>query len=622
MATKLKKIVRKKSVKVALFSFIVLIFVLVGLRITTVLVNSKWYYDPTKSKEQIALEQSISEIMKDILVEVKTGVKTERLEKSEDFIYYLQIDSGKEIKEFSNTNMRIPNAFMSESDYYVYYDSHGGSGHNIYIPSDIVWELEQNSVKSNFEFYFAFTSEYTEAARQEEGEIAEKRENIFAEILVMMLFACFLSAIALLLLILGTGKTETGEPEISVIDSWYNEVKIGIIVVVISIGLSGFFDTIRFTVFGSEILKSTFILLQIQTAILISVVVTICGILFLSIVRNIKNRSFFSNTIVGRGYQILKKYTASVFKMRNDVYDSETDKAYNEFQVFVIIEFIIIGGTLFFTGIRSIVFLLGVVLAILVLYFYCLRFKQILKRIEAETEKSLADQLKSEKLKVELITNVSHDLKTPLTAIISYIDLLSKEDLSETAREYTEILNDKSHVLKHIVADVFDIAKATSGSLELSEEKVDIVRLVEQTLAEMNAQIEKSDLKVETSLSQQPSFALIDGAKIYRVLQNVLDNALQYGQKGTRVFVHVENQDDSIIIMIKNTANYEMTFTAEEIVQRFTRGDESRTTEGSGLGLAIAKSFTEANGGTFQVYIDGDQYKVEIVIPKIKRGIQ
>ena len=621
MVTKLKKIVRKKSVKVGLFSFIVLTFVLVGLRITTVISESNFDYNIVMSQEKIALDQSSSEIMKDILAEVQTGIKTKRLEKSEDFIYYLRIDSGKQIKEFSNTDMRIREAFVNESGYYAYYDSNGGSGQNTYIPSDIMWEIEQNSVENNFEFYFAFTSEYTEAARQEKNEMIRKQNDTFEELISILLFACLLSVLPLILLIFGAGKTEAGDPEISGIDSWSNEVKIGLIVAIIITGITGYITNIQYLLYA-ELLKSVFIVLQIQVAILISVAVTICGLLFLSIVRNIKSGSFFSNTIVGRGYQILKKYTASVFKMKNDIYDSETDKAYNEFQVFVIMEFIIIGGTIFFTGIGSVVFLLGIVLALFVLYFYCLRFKQILKRIEAETEKSLADQLKSEKLKVELITNVSHDLKTPLTAIISYIDLLSKEDLSETAKEYTEILGDKSHVLKHIVADVFDVAKATSGSLELSEEKVDIVRLVEQTLAEMNAQIEKSGLKVETSLSQQPSFALIDGAKIYRVLQNVLDNALQYGQKGTRVFVHVENQDNSVMIMIKNTANYEMTFTAEEIVQRFTRGDESRTTEGSGLGLAIAKSFTEANGGTFQVYIDGDQYKVEIVIPKIKIEIQ
>jgi signal transduction histidine kinase len=224
--------------------------------------------------------------------------------------------------------------------------------------------------------------------------------------------------------------------------------------------------------------------------------------------------------------------------------------------------------------------------------------------------------MKSERMKVALITNVSHDLKTPLTSIISYVDLLSKEEnLTDSARDYVKILSEKSSRLSNMVSDLFDLAKSTSGNMPLDIESIDMKKLIEQTLADMEDKVEKSGLLMKVVLPEKPLFILADGKKLYRVFQNVIDNALKYSFKGTRVYITLEKRNGHAIAAIKNTAGYEMDFTADEILQRFNRGDKSRTTEGSGLGLSIAESFTQVCGGTLRVDIDGDLFKVTISFP-------
>ena len=228
-------------------------------------------------------------------------------------------------------------------------------------------------------------------------------------------------------------------------------------------------------------------------------------------------------------------------------------------------------------------------------------------------QKSVEKQMQSERMKVELVTNVSHDLKTPLTSIISYVELLSKvEDLPPEARDYVAILAQKSDRLKSLVYDLFELAKSTSGSMEMQCEALDFHRLVEQTLAEMQERIDQSGLGLRVSLAEPPVTIWADGRKMYRVLQNIIDNALKYSLAGTRIYVDLTAQHGVALLTIKNTSGYEMDFSAEEITERFVRGDKARTAEGSGLGLSIAQSFTQACGGRLSVAIDGDQFKVFI----------
>ena len=227
---------------------------------------------------------------------------------------------------------------------------------------------------------------------------------------------------------------------------------------------------------------------------------------------------------------------------------------------------------------------------------------------------ALQNEVRAERMKSELITNVSHDLKTPLTSILSYSDLLSQLELTpEEANDYAKIIHQKSLRLKNLTSDLFDISKVQSGVEQMVCERLDAVTLVRQALAEQEAQNSGLVLKVTLPERELPIWA--DGRKMSRVLENLIGNCVKYAMKGTRVFVSLDERDGKAIFEVKNTANYEMDFAADEITERFVRGDAARSTEGSGLGLAIAKSYTEACGGMFEVEVDGDQFKVRISFP-------
>ena len=227
---------------------------------------------------------------------------------------------------------------------------------------------------------------------------------------------------------------------------------------------------------------------------------------------------------------------------------------------------------------------------------------------------ALQNEVRAERMKSELITNVSHDLKTPLTSILSYSDLLSQLELTpEEANDYAKIIHQKSLRLKNLTSDLFDISKVQSGVEQMVCERLDAVTLVRQALAEQEAQNSGLVLKVTLPERELPIWA--DGRKMSRVLENLIGNCVKYAMKGTRVFVSLDERDGKAVFEVKNTANYEMDFAADEITERFVRGDAARSTEGSGLGLAIAKSYTEACGGTFEVEVDGDQFKVRISFP-------
>ena len=236
-----------------------------------------------------------------------------------------------------------------------------------------------------------------------------------------------------------------------------------------------------------------------------------------------------------------------------------------------------------------------------------------LNQIQEGINKAIDRRIRSERMKVELITNVSHDLKTPLTSIISYVDLLSKEeDLPDHVEDYVKILRQKSDRLKVVIQDLFDVSKATSGDLDIEAERLDMGKLIRQTLADLDEQILESGLEVKVSIPEEPLFIISDGKKLYRVFQNLVTNALKYSLTGSRIYIELQSTNHKAAVVIKNTANYEMNFKEDEIMERFARGDKARSTEGSGLGLAIAQSFTQACGGSFGVKIDGDLFKAKL----------
>lgn len=222
------------------------------------------------------------------------------------------------------------------------------------------------------------------------------------------------------------------------------------------------------------------------------------------------------------------------------------------------------------------------------------------------------EQMKSERMKVELIANVSHDIKTPLTSIISYVQFLKEEkELPEHVQDYVKILDEKSQRLKNMVQDVFAVSKAASGELPMHMEELDFGKLLRQTLADMEEQIENSKVTFRTEIPEEPVLIVADGQRMYRVFQNLFQNAIQYSLDGSRVFVTLQTDGCLAVASVKNTSSQELE-KDKDFTERFTRGDQSRTDGGSGLGLSIAQSFTEACGGSFSWETNADLFVVTV----------
>jgi len=221
-------------------------------------------------------------------------------------------------------------------------------------------------------------------------------------------------------------------------------------------------------------------------------------------------------------------------------------------------------------------------------------------------------RLKSERLKTELIINVSHDIRTPLTSLITYADLLKNEETdNKNIKKYAEVISQKSERLKVLTDDLFESAKAASGNITVNLENVDINALLIQALAEFDDKIKESSLEFKLSIpGDDPLTALADGRLLWRVIENLMSNTLKYSLENSRVYINVTEDDDSIFIEIKNISKAELNIPEDEVTERFKRGDLSRNSEGSGLGLGIASSLMQCQGGEISVKIDGDLFKV------------
>lgn len=338
------------------------------------------------------------------------------------------------------------------------------------------------------------------------------------------------------------------------------------------------------------------------------------GFYYVSTVKQIKSGTFIKKSVWFRilfnSYDLIK----SLFDGRAFSKNGLTKSLFQRQLIFIVASFFMV----FFTFILLMappLLLIPPILECMIIYWFVKGNRETYAAIDKGFNDSLEDQMKAERMKIQLVTNVSHDLKTPLTSIIGYVDLLSKEALEEPAREYVTVLAEKSDRLKHIVSDLFDLAKSTTGNIQIDLEDLDLKRLIEQTLGDLSDEIEKSGLDFKVHLPDEPVMIHSDGKKLYRVFINLLDNALKYALHGTRVYVTMEVVAEQVVVAIKNIAGYEMTFTEEEVRQRFTRGDSARTSEGSGLGLSIAESFTYVCGGNFKLVIDGDLFKVAVSLP-------
>ncbi|TQS74241.1 HAMP domain-containing histidine kinase [Ornithinibacillus gellani] len=225
-------------------------------------------------------------------------------------------------------------------------------------------------------------------------------------------------------------------------------------------------------------------------------------------------------------------------------------------------------------------------------------------------------ELKSERLKTELITNVSHDIRTPLTSIITYVDLLKQETDPEKMKGYIEILDQKSKRLKYLTDDLFEAAKATSGNIPVALEQIDLASLVTQGLGEVSEKMAEKHLEFRFQPPKQKIFIKADGKLLWRSIENVLSNIYKYALEGSRVYIEITEVEKDVLLTFKNISAYELNISADELMERFKRGDESRTSQGSGLGLSIARSLIDMQRGRFMIDIDGDLFKSMIYMPK------
>ena len=226
------------------------------------------------------------------------------------------------------------------------------------------------------------------------------------------------------------------------------------------------------------------------------------------------------------------------------------------------------------------------------------------------------NQLKSERMKTELITNVSHDIKTPLTSIINYVDLLEKPHTPEEESAYVEVLSRQSHRLKKLIDDLMEMSKASTGNIQVEIGEIDAVEAVTQALGEFADKLTTAGLTPVFHQSEENIMLLADGRLLWRAMSNVLSNAVKYAMPGTRLYVDVSAAGDKALISFKNISGAQLNISAEELMERFVRGDSSRNTEGSGLGLNIAKSLMELQKGQLQLLVDGDLFKVTLVFPR------
>ncbi|MEQ3340049.1 sensor histidine kinase [Clostridium butyricum] len=238
--------------------------------------------------------------------------------------------------------------------------------------------------------------------------------------------------------------------------------------------------------------------------------------------------------------------------------------------------------------------------------------------IKAGYKEILEEGVRSEKLKTELISNVSHDLKTPLTSIINYVNIIKSKDITEEERsDYIEILEKKSLKLKALIEDLFEMSKINSGKLKLNKELIDILSLVHQGVGEYSSLYEEKDITFKVTCEEDAIYMALDGKMISRAIENLIINSLKYSLENTRVYIEIEKNEGYVTISMKNIANYEMDFSEEEMFERFARGDKSRNSkiEGSGLGLAITKSIVEIHGGIIKIRREGDMFKIYVKLP-------
>lgn len=481
-----------------------------------------------------------------------------------------------------------------------------------------------------------------EAYVNECKEVWDRQSAIVKKTFVTLLVCAVISLLLLVYLLCVCGKNKDGEHHSMWVDNIWIEMHLAFIVGIAGgLVVSCFLLVDKFAVEGFS-----YNLLNIIVAFSAVIASSVVLMSLLSIVRNIKCKRFVESSIIIR---VVRWIFKKIIKYRNLIFKTLSKKSGILLITMLLVYTVIIGVSAIGAEHSPIWLAIGIILFGLASFIIAFRMRDLdeikkgvsevrkgnvaykIPELKSEDMKVLANNIndiakgldesvsakvKAERLKTELITNVSHDLKTPITSIINYIELLSKiDDLPEEAKDYISVVAKKSERLKNLTQDLFDISKVQSGNEAVVLEKINVALLINQSLGENDREIQNSGLPFCVDASKE-LYISADGRKISRVISNLISNILKYTMKNTRVFITAFERDAEVIIEFKNIASYPMNFAGDEIVGRFVRGDESRTADGNGLGLAIAKSYTEICNGKFEVIIDGDMFKVILIFKK------
>lgn len=449
------------------------------------------------------------------------------------------------------------------------------------------------------------------------------RDTLVKNITVITIGA-ILSILCFIFLLIAAGKKYEDEcVHFIFIDRIYTDINLIIITLIVAVSILKFNSIVNIRYFNINFMK---LIMLSSTALILTIFLG----LFLSIAKHLKNGTIIKYSFI---YISLSKILKILVKIVNS--GPLMLKTMAALAILII-------STLFSLSYPPLMILI-LLITIYVVYNKIKSFNEIQAGIKIAKEgnyenkiilegngefKNLADDIntitdglkiavqngvKSERLKTELITNVSHDIKTPLTSIISYVDLLKREGLqSENAPKYLDVLDRKSSRLKILTEDLFEAAKLTSGNISVNFEKVNINALVSQILGELDEKIQESKLEFKVTSTGDKILANADGRLLSRVMENLLSNIFKYALKGSRVYIDIVETNRVVSVCFKNVSANELNIPVEELMERFKRGDESRNSEGNGLGLAIAKSLMEVQNGELKLSIDGDLFKAEI----------
>ena len=438
-------------------------------------------------------------------------------------------------------------------------------------------------------------------------------------------------------------KPEDEEIHLNSFDRWYTEIAAGVVTGVWLVGFMGMVTVIANSLIG------TFNNMQILIIFLV-----ICGIYtmawfltgYLSLVRRIKAGTFWKNSLLRRILKWIGKCNRKIVDFIGSFSRNTSEKIKVLFGIggFVFLQFLLMLFMINASGVFALVLIVADVAAIVYAVRkvdgldlimdglkkisdgelqYKIKTEQLTGKYKAMAEyinnigdgldAAVENSLKKERMQTELITNVSHDLKTPLTSIINYVDLLKRENLTDPqVQEYLRILDEKSQRLKVLTEDVVEASKASTGNIKFEMNDIDFVEMVQQVIGEFEEKFQEKNLTMMVHFTDEPSIIYADGQKMWRVLENVFGNVVKYAMEGTRVYAEISNSNKKVVFSLKNISAQPLNFSADELTERFIRGDVARNTEGSGLGLSIAKSLTELQGGEFKLYLDGDLFKVMI----------